>query len=779
MNFKRNFDIKKATYAGDVRAVWDIIDKCPEEEVMRLLKKVLLRSCKKGIVEMTALACKRGVSVDSRTSASKGSMTPLMIAAKNGYNEVVKLLLYFGAQVAAYEPQSLRTALHYAAEHGKEACCRSILNARDMTLKPRRAGGGSSPRLQVVPPPPNVRQRVKECVIVDAWGGATRLMNARTIAGESPLHLAAAKGHADIVRLLLDAGARTSVVTDDPPNAQMSFEKHRVLPLGRGNTPLHYAVAGGSSACVLMLLGAGADVFMRNADGNTSIDMASTKKNMHIAGMMSAVMRNQLIYQQNQSESANDDMAIIQRNRQDVRDSAQDDNDDGYGDASAYQTMPLQRRAAAAAGKAFGSPDMKKPLGKLPASDEDEEDEDQEDEANNSGAHMVAKGKKGGRAGAGGGKDKDGELSPDGSRRPASKGIAAQAAALRAKAREAAAAEGAAAAGGGMVYAEVTRMPRTATGDVATGAGAAKGGLTRSQDLLEAYRMVNNPGRPVGTTKKVMKLVPAGEAGAEGAAEGQEGEGAPAAAAAAEPVDLQKELMKQLGANSAYMKNVQEDIERYGARINQLAQAVRIVYPGSMDELQVFVAAVEEQLAVLSDEGAVLKAFDWPESKMDCMREASTQYSELLRYDGEMKSAVDDGYCKGLSARDAFAFMTRSFEKMEKFVEVLIRDKDSLNKRYKEQGIPWSWKKVDKLKQDSTLLAQTYMTKALAEAERLQDLGGTNLNSAKTVLVTTIKFIFKVHQFAGGFDEVCGDLFSMVKEMLQDLNDIMELNAYS
>lgn len=85
------------------------------------------------------------------------------------------------------------------------------------------------------------------------------IVHARNAEGNTPLHAAIARGSVAILRLLLARSGEAGVDVRD----------------AAGNSLLHCALHAGRSDLVVELLRSGADVFSRNARGNTPLHIAA------------------------------------------------------------------------------------------------------------------------------------------------------------------------------------------------------------------------------------------------------------------------------------------------------------------------------------------------------------------------------------------------------------------------------------------------------------------------------------------------------------------------
>lgn len=215
--------------------------------------------------------------------------------------------------------------------------------------------------------------------------------------------------------------------------------------------------------------------------------------------------------------------------------------------------------------------------------------------------------------------------------------------------------------------------------------------------------------------------------------------------------DVRSNMIGEIANKSTFMLAVKADVETQGDFVQSLAAEVRASSFTKIEDLVSFVNWLDEELSFLVDERAVLKHFDWPETKADALREAAFEYQDLMKLEKQVTSFVDDPQ---LPCEPALKKMYKLLEKMEQSVYALLRTRDMAMSRYREYGIPVDWLSdtgvVGKIKLSSVQLARKYMKRVSSE---LDALAGTEKETTREfLLLQGVRFAFRVHQFAGGFD---------------------------
>ncbi|XP_059655564.1 protein CHUP1, chloroplastic isoform X2 [Cornus florida] len=215
--------------------------------------------------------------------------------------------------------------------------------------------------------------------------------------------------------------------------------------------------------------------------------------------------------------------------------------------------------------------------------------------------------------------------------------------------------------------------------------------------------------------------------------------------------DARSNMIGEIENRSSFLLAVKADVETQGDFVQSLASEVRAASFTNIEDLVTFVNWLDEELSFLVDERAVLKNFDWPEGKADALREAAFEYQDLLKLEKQISSFADD---PKLSCEAALKKMYKLLEKVEQSVYALLRTRDMAVSRYREFGIPVDWLLdtgvVGKIKLSSVQLARKYMKRVASELDALS--GPEKEPNREFLLLQGVRFAFRVHQFAGGFD---------------------------
>ncbi|KAK3134759.1 hypothetical protein QOZ80_5BG0410380 [Eleusine coracana subsp. coracana] len=215
--------------------------------------------------------------------------------------------------------------------------------------------------------------------------------------------------------------------------------------------------------------------------------------------------------------------------------------------------------------------------------------------------------------------------------------------------------------------------------------------------------------------------------------------------------DARSNIIGEIENRSTFLLAVKADVETQGEFVESLANEVRAASFVNIGDVVAFVNWLDEELSFLVDERAVLKHFDWPESKTDALREAGFEYQDLQKLENKVSSFTDD---PKLACEEALKKMYSLLEKVEQSVYALLRTRDMAVSRYKEYGIPVDWLSdsgvVGKIKLASVQLANKYMKRVASELDAME--GTEKEPNREFLLLQGVRFAFRVHQFAGGFD---------------------------
>ncbi|GMH36936.1 hypothetical protein BSKO_04809 [Bryopsis sp. KO-2023] len=190
-----------------------------------------------GRLDFAKILVKAGATVDLK---SNQGFPPLMIAAQQGQVEMVEFLLESGANVDAQNVQDV-TALFLAAQNGHLDVAKVLVKA-GATVDSRRDTGDT---------PLSVAASVNAMKMVEFLLESGADVNAQDKEGGAPLHSAAVGGgDGKLVQLLLDNGAEI--------NARNKL----------GRTPIFTATFYGNGDALAVLKKAGADLSIKDKDGN-------------------------------------------------------------------------------------------------------------------------------------------------------------------------------------------------------------------------------------------------------------------------------------------------------------------------------------------------------------------------------------------------------------------------------------------------------------------------------------------------------------------------------
>ncbi|XP_029527565.2 ankyrin repeat and KH domain-containing protein 1-like [Oncorhynchus nerka] len=287
-----NRSLAEACSDGDVNAVRKLLDEGRSvNEHTEEGESLLCLACSAGYYELAQVLLAMHANVEDR--GIKGDITALMAAASGGYVDIVKLLLVHGADVNA-QSSTGNTALTYA-------CAGGFLDVVKVLLKEGaniedHNENGHTPLMEAA----SAGHVEVARVLLEYGAGINTHSNEFK---ESALTLACYKGHLDMVRFLLEAGADQEHKTDEMHTALMEacmdghVEVARLLldseaqvnmPADSFESPLTLAACGGHVELAALLMERGANLEEVNDEGYTPLMEAAREGHEEMVALLLA-----------------------------------------------------------------------------------------------------------------------------------------------------------------------------------------------------------------------------------------------------------------------------------------------------------------------------------------------------------------------------------------------------------------------------------------------------------------------------------------------------------
>ncbi|XP_071107805.1 ankyrin repeat domain-containing protein 17-like isoform X5 [Haliotis cracherodii] len=237
-------------------------------------ESLLSLACSAGYYELAQVLLAMKANVEDR--GIKGDCTPLMEAASGGHVDIVRLLISHGADVDA-QSSAGNTPLHYAACGGYKEVVQELIKANARVEVHNE--NGHTPLMEAA----SAGHVEVARILLDNGAGINTHSNEFK---ESALTLACYKGHLEMVKFLLEAGADQEHKTDEMHTALMeaSMDGHvevaRLLldsgaqvnmPADSFESPLTLAACGGHVELAALLIERGANIEEVNDEGYTPL----------------------------------------------------------------------------------------------------------------------------------------------------------------------------------------------------------------------------------------------------------------------------------------------------------------------------------------------------------------------------------------------------------------------------------------------------------------------------------------------------------------------------
>ena len=239
----------------------------------------------------------------------------------------------------------------------------------------------------------------------------------------------------------------------------------------------------------------------------------------------------------------------------------------------------------------------------------------------------------------------------------------------------------------------------------------------------------------------------------------------------------------ELTRTDSALGRLERERKAYVPLLRDLAEEVRDARPADPEALREFLDKIDEVLASLTEPHAILREIpEWPGAKVEAMRELRDLQTELREMAGAMNEwpALDPNSRALRRTAKASAVMWACDEELGKIaramdaaarrLESITRRLESDGKRFEAHGLTFDEADVEKTRHASLTLAERHMRCASLAADRAMDDGDADgVGKARELLAGAVRFAFRSHELAGGFNGGCRDALEDVRNALNSL----------